>query len=66
MRYDLSDYEWSVIQPIFPKKARGMPRVDDRRVLNCFLGLAIRSTVASFAKLLWPIHYLLQSLQPMV
>ena len=34
MRYQLSDYEWSVIEPMLPNKPRGVPRVDDRRVLN--------------------------------
>ena len=34
MRYELNDYEWSVIQPMLPNKPRGVPRVDDRRVLN--------------------------------
>ena len=34
MRYELSDYEWSVIRPMLPNKPRGVPRVDDRRVLN--------------------------------
>jgi transposase len=34
MRYALSDCEWSIIQPILPTKPRGIPRVDDRRVLN--------------------------------
>ncbi len=34
MRYDLSDFEWSVIQPHLPNKPRGVKRVDDRRVLN--------------------------------
>jgi transposase len=34
MRYQLSDYEWSVIQPMLPNKSRGVPRVDDRRILN--------------------------------
>ena len=34
MRYELSDYEWGVIRPILPNKPRGIPRVDDRRVLN--------------------------------
>jgi len=34
MRYGLSDYEWSVIKPMLPNKPRGVPRVDDRRILN--------------------------------
>jgi len=34
MRYALSDSEWGTIQPILPTKSRGVPRVDDRRVLN--------------------------------
>ena len=33
-RYDLSDFEWSVIQPLLPNKPRGVPRRDDRQVLN--------------------------------
>ena len=34
MRYDLSDDEWKVIEPLLPQKSRGVPRVDDRRVLS--------------------------------
>jgi len=34
MRYELSDHEWSVIRAMLPRKSRGKPRVDDRRVLN--------------------------------
>ena len=34
MSYELTDFEWSVIQPVLPQKSRGVPRVDDRRVLN--------------------------------
>ncbi len=34
MRYDLTDFEWLVIQPLLPNKSRGVKRVDDRRVLN--------------------------------
>jgi hypothetical protein len=34
MRYELSDDEWSVIKLMLQNKLRGLPRVDDRRVLN--------------------------------
>jgi transposase len=34
MRYELSDKEWSIIRAMLPTKPRGIPRVDDRRVLN--------------------------------
>ena len=33
-RFDLTDFEWSVIKPLLPDKPRGVARVDDRRVLN--------------------------------
>ena len=33
-RYELSDFEWTAIKPHLPNKPRGVPRVDDRRVLN--------------------------------
>ena len=36
-RYDLTDFEWRVIEPLLPNKPRGVPRVDDRRVLNGIL-----------------------------
>jgi transposase len=29
---DLTDFEWSVIEPLLPNKPRGVPRVNDRRV----------------------------------
>ena len=34
MRHELTDYEWAVIKPFLPSKPRGVPRVNDRRVLN--------------------------------
>jgi transposase len=34
MRYQLTDHEWSAIKPMLPDKPRGVPRVNDRRVLN--------------------------------
>jgi transposase len=33
-RFDLSDQEWGIIAPLLPNKPRGVPRQDDRRVLN--------------------------------
>ena len=33
-RYELSDFEWSIIAPLLPNKPRGVARADDRRVLN--------------------------------
>src|SRR6266436_4371319 len=32
--YELTDFEWGVIAPLLPNKPRGVPRVDDRRVLD--------------------------------
>jgi transposase len=34
MRYELTNYEWAAIKPFLPNKPRGVPRVNDRRVLN--------------------------------
>lgn len=36
-RHDLSDAEWAIIEPLLPTKVRGVPRVDDRRVINGIL-----------------------------
>ena len=33
-RFELTDGEWLVIEPLLPNKPRGVPRVDDRRVIN--------------------------------
>jgi transposase len=37
MRHELTENEWCSINPTLPNKSRGVPRVDDRRVLNCAL-----------------------------
>jgi hypothetical protein len=34
MRYELTYYEWATIKPFLPNKPRGVPRVNDWRVLN--------------------------------
>jgi transposase len=33
-RYDLSETEWRVVEPLLPPGGRGPARVDDRRVVN--------------------------------
>jgi transposase len=33
-RYDLTEAEWRLVVPLLPNKPRGVPRVDDRRVIN--------------------------------
>jgi transposase len=38
MRYELTDGEWAAIKPMLPNKPRGVPRVNDRRVLNGIFG----------------------------
>jgi hypothetical protein len=38
MRYELTDFEWAAIRSFLPNKPRGIPRVDDRRVLNGIFG----------------------------
>jgi transposase len=44
MRYELTDYEWDAIKPMLPNKPRGVPRVNDRRVLNGIFWI-LRSSV---------------------
>ena len=36
MRFDLSDEEWAIIEPLLPLTKRGPDRGDDRRVLTVF------------------------------
>ena len=36
-RYELTDQEWAIIEPRLPNKSRGVPRIDDRWVLNGIL-----------------------------
>src|ERR1700754_4142746 len=33
-RYELTDFEWSIIEPLLPNKPRGVVMVDDRKVPN--------------------------------
>ncbi|WP_371344918.1 transposase [Ancylobacter sp. IITR112] len=66
IRYDLTDFEWRAIEPLLPNKPKGVPRVDDRRVLNgIFWGAPIGSAVARPPRAIRPTNHLLQSLRPM-
>ena len=33
-RYDLSDLEWRIVEPLLPGVGKGKPRTDDRRLIN--------------------------------
>lgn len=62
-RYDLTDHEWRVIQPLLPNKPRGVPRVDDRRALNgIFWVLRSGAPWREVPQRYGPLHHLLQSL----
>ena len=52
-RYDLTEFEWNVIKPPLPNKARGVPRVDDRRVERHFLSAKVRFALGRFAREIW-------------
>jgi transposase len=39
MRHELTDHQWVAIKPMLPNKPRGIPRVNDRRVLNGIFGV---------------------------
>ena len=44
-RFDLTDEEWAVIQPLLPPQGRGPKRRDDRQVLNGIF-FVLRSGIA--------------------
>ena len=39
--YDLTDFQWRVISPLLLNMPRGVPRVDNRRVLNGFFWVCV-------------------------
>src|SRR5258706_8984733 len=54
-RYELTDFEWSIIEPLLPNKPRGVPRADDRRVLNgIYWRLRPGSSWAHITDRYWP------------
>jgi transposase len=64
-RFDLADFEWSVIQPLLPTKSRDVARVDERQVLNgILLAAAHRRAMGGHSSALRPAYDLRDSLQP--
>ncbi len=65
-RFDLTDFEWSVISPLLPNKPRGVPRVDDRaRSERDILAPADRRALGGYSRALRSAHDLRQPLQPL-
>ncbi len=64
MRYELTDHEWAAIRPMLPNKPRGVPRVNDRRVLNGIIWvLQSGAPWRDLPDIFWSVHHLLQSLR---
>src|SRR5437870_9914162 len=64
--YELTDVEWGVIAPLLPNKPRGVPRVDDRRVLNgIFWVLRTGAPAGSAEGGIRSLYHLLQPLCPL-
>jgi transposase len=64
MRYELTGDEWAAIKPMLPNKPRGVPRVNDRRVLNgIFWVLCSGAPWRDLAAEFWSVHHLLQPLR---
>jgi len=64
-RFDLTDFEWSVIAPLLPNKVRGVARVDDRRGSERdILAASDRCAVGGYPGALWAAHDLREPLQP--
>jgi hypothetical protein len=65
-RYELTDFEWSIIEPLLPNKPRGVPRADDRRVLNgIYWQAADGVAMGRHPRAVWSSHDLLQPLRPL-
>lgn len=54
MRNALTDAEWRFIELILPCKPRGVPRVNDRRVLNDIFWVLRSGTVVRLARAIRP------------
>ena len=72
MRFDLSDDEWAVLEPLMPKsrksrKSRKSARADDRKIMNAiFYVLRTGMPWRDLRGTLRAVHDGVQSLQPLV
>ena len=48
MRFDLSDDEWALLEPLMPKSQKSA-RADDRKIMNAIFCAAYRDAVARSA-----------------
>ena len=65
-RYELTDFEWSIMEPLLPNKPRGVPRADDRKVLNgIYWRLRTGAPWADIPERYGPLHNLRQSVPPL-
>jgi transposase len=55
-RHELNDEEWAIIEPLLPNRPRGVPRVDDRQVIDGILWLFRTGAVARRAGTLRAAH----------
>ena len=60
-RYDLTDFKWSVIEPLLPTKVRG---VSGWTTVGHLLAAAHGRAVGGHTGALWPAHDVCEPLQP--
>ena len=65
MRFDLSDDEWALFEPLMPK-SRKSARADDRKIMNAIFYVLRTGMPWRSAGALWIIYNGIQSFQPLV
>jgi transposase len=65
MRFDLSNDEWALLEPLMPKSRNGA-RADDRKIMNAIFYVLRTGMPWRDLPELWTLHNGVQSLQPLV
>ena len=55
MRFDLSDDEWTVLEPLMPK-SRMTARTDDRKIMNAIFYVLRTGMPGGSVTTLWALH----------